>query len=118
MTITDMQGNFKITVTGANPSIKFSYLGYLDEEVKVGSKTSINVRMTPDANTLEDVVVIGYGTQKKADLTGSVAVVKMQDIENSAATSVDNALQGRIAGVDIMSTGGDPGSASVCGSLS
>lgn len=112
MTITDMQGNFKITVTGANPSIKFSYLGYLDEEVKVGSKTSINVRMTPDANTLEDVVVIGYGTQKKADLTGSVAVVKMQDIENSAATSVDNALQGRIAGVDIMSTGGDPGSAS------
>lgn len=112
MTITDMQGNFKITVTGANPSIKFSYLGYLDEEVKVGNKTSINVRMTPDANTLEDVVVIGYGTQKKADLTGSVAVVKMQDIENSAATSVDNALQGRIAGVDIMSTGGDPGSAS------
>ena len=112
MTITDMQGAFTITVTGLNPTIKFSFLGYIDEVVKVGNKTSINVRMTPDANTLEDVVVIGYGTQKKADLTGSVAVVKMADIETSAATSVDNALQGRIAGVDIMSTGGDPGSAS------
>ena len=112
MTITDLTGNYTITVTGENPSIKFSFLGYVDEEVKVGNKTSINVRMTPDANTLEDVVVIGYGTQKKADLTGSVAVVKMADIETSAATSVDNALQGRIAGVDIMSTGGDPGSAS------
>ena len=112
MTITDMQGNFTITVTGENPIIKFSFLGYVDEQVKVGNKTSVNVRMTPDANTLEDVVVIGYGTQKKADLTGSVAVVKMADIEASATTSVDNALQGRIAGVDIMSTGGDPGSAS------
>ena len=112
MTITDMTGNYTITVTGENPSIKFSFLGYVDEQVKVGTKTTINVRMTPDANTLEDVVVIGYGTQKKADLTGSVAVVKMADIESSASTSVDNALQGRIAGVDIMSTGGDPGSAS------
>ena len=112
MTITDMQGAYTITVTGANPTIKFSFLGYLDEVAKVGNKASINVRMTPDSNTLEDVVVIGYGTQKKADLTGSVAVVKMADIETSAATSVDNALQGRIAGVDIMSTGGDPGSAS------
>ena len=87
MTITDMQGNFKITVTGANPSLKFSFIGYIDEVVKVTNKTTINVRMTPDVNTLEDVVVIGYGTQKKADLTGSVAVVKMQDIETSAATS-------------------------------
>mgnify|MGYP003305645545 CR=1 FL=1 len=72
MTITDMQGNFKITVTGANPSLKFSFIGYIDEVVKVTNKTTINVRMTPDVNTLEDVVVIGYGTVKKDDLTGAI----------------------------------------------
>ena len=112
VSITDMQGNFTITVTGTDPTLKITFLGYLEEIVKIGNKTNVNVSLTPDNNTLDDVVVIGYGTSKKADLTGSVSVVKMNDIQGTSVTSVDNALQGRIAGLDIMSTGGDPGSAS------
>lgn len=108
-TVSDANGFYTITVGAGEPIIKFSFLGYKTQEVVVGDRTKINVTLLPDdSNSLNDVVVIGYGTTKKADLTGSVATVNMQDLDQATVTNIDQALQGRIAGVDIMSTSGDP----------
>ncbi len=111
--VTDVDGKYTLKLLPSDEVLVFSYFTYETQEVKIGGRAKIDVVMVPDSsNDLEEVVVIGYGAQKKQDLTGSVATVKMADIAASTATSVDDALQGRIAGVDIMSTGGDPGSAS------
>ena len=109
-TVTDIDGKYTITLDKSDKVLKYSYIGYATQDQEVTGKTIIDVILLPDAtNTLNDVVVIGYGTSKKKDLTGSVANVKMADITSTPVTSVDQALQGRIAGVDIMSTTGEPG---------
>ncbi len=108
-TVTDVNGKFTVS---AKPSdeLEISYLGYKSQTVGVGSRTNITVKMEHDSSTsIDDVVVIGYGSVAKKDLTGSVSSVKMNDIRDVPVTSVDNALQGRIAGADIMSTSGEPG---------
>lgn len=108
--VSDIDGRYTIKLTSGQAVIKVSYLSYATQEIVVGGRNKINVSMVPDAsNTLNDVVVIGYGTTKKADLTGSVAAVNMQDLEQGPVTSIDQALQGRIAGMDIMNTSGEPG---------
>lgn len=105
-----MDGNYSLTLLPEDKVIEVSFLGYEKQEIVVGGRTKINVSLRPDkTNTLNDVVVIGYGTSKKSDLTGSVAQVKMSDIETSPEISIDHAIQGRVAGVDIMSTDGEPG---------
>lgn len=109
-TVTDMNGNYTITIDAADKILQFSYISYETQEIVINGKTVIDVTLQPDkTNTLNDVVVIGYGTTKKADLTGSVATVKMGDLESAPNTSIDQALQGRIAGVDVMNTTGEPG---------
>ena len=109
-TITDIDGKYSITLSESDAVLSFSFLSYATQDIVIGKRTKVDVQLQPDKNNvLNDVVVIGYGTAKKADLTGSVATVKMKDIEESPALSVDQALQGRIAGVDIMSTDGTPG---------
>ena len=105
----DVEGNYEIVVPGPGSVLVFNYLGYQPQEIAVGNRTQIDVRLAEDNNVLDDVVVIGYGAVKKSDLTGSVSNVKMSDIRDVPNTSVDQALQGRIAGVDIMSTSGAPG---------
>ena len=91
-------------------SFQISYLGYKTETLNVGSRTNFTVRMEKDSSTdIDEIVVIGYGQVAKKDLTGSVATVKMNDIKDVPVLSVDNALQGRIAGADFMSTTGEPG---------
>ncbi|MBP3483333.1 MAG: TonB-dependent receptor [Alistipes sp.] len=108
-TTTDAQGAFQISVEAEKGILEFSYLGYLTQQVVIGKRTVLDIELAPDpALAINEVVVIGYGQVKKTDLTGSVANVKMSDIKDSPVTSVDQALQGRIAGVDIMSTSGDP----------
>ena len=108
--ITDLNGNYTISVDGKNTILVFSYLGYTSQNIVVGDRKVLDVALQPDqSNTLNDVVVIGYGTTKKSDLTGSVANVKLSDIEDTPTTSFDQALQGKVAGVDIMSTTGEPG---------
>ncbi len=89
--------------------IQVLYIGYITQSAKVGSKQVINFTLYEDSNILDDVVVIGYGAVKKKDLTGSVTNVQMNDLKSAPQFSVDNALQGRIAGADIMSTTGEPG---------
>ena len=107
--VTDIDGKYSITLLPEDKIIEVSFLGYEKQEIVIGGRTVINVTLQPDRNVLGEVVVIGYGTSKKTDLTGSVAQVKMSDIEMSPELSVDHAIQGRIAGVDIMSTDGEPG---------
>ena len=106
--ITDIDGKFSIEAS-ADDVLVFSFIGFVDQHVKVGQQSDINVILQPDSNNLEEIVVIGYGTTKKSDLTGSVTNVKMADILDSPSVSVDNALQGRIAGAEFMSTDGAPG---------
>ena len=109
-TVTDLEGNYKMTLGPDDKEITVSYIGYASQKLKIEGKTHIDVLLVPDlATRLDEVVVIGYGTAPKSDLTGSVASVKIQDITDAPVLSVDHALQGRIAGVDIMSTSGDPG---------
>lgn len=109
-TVTDINGKYSIDLQEGDAVLSFSFLSYATQDIVIGKRNKIDVQLLPDKNNvLNDVVVIGYGTAKKADLTGSVATVKIQDIQENPSLSVDHALQGRIAGVDIMSTDGTPG---------
>ena len=109
-TITNADGKFTLKVKTTD-KLEFSYLGYKTQVHNIGTRTNFKVQMESDESTnIEDVVVIGYGSVAKKDLTGSVASVKMNDIKDVPVLSVDNALQGRIAGADFLSTTGEPGS--------
>lgn len=107
-TVTDAKGQYTLKVKPSDV-VSVLYVGYVTESAKVGTSSVLNFILKEDRNMLDDVVVIGYGAARKSDLTGSVANVQMQDIKAAPAYSVDNALQGRIAGADIMSTSGEPG---------
>lgn len=108
-TVTDIEGNYSVSVEGNNPTLVFSYVGYLQEEIEVGNRSAINVSMTPDISTLSEVVVIGYGTAKKSDVTGAISSVDNETIQEIPAQDVANALQGRIAGVELQRTSSKPG---------
>ncbi len=109
-TTTDMQGKFKIKAS-ADDQLSFSFLGYVEVTERVGNRTTINIVLNPENVNINEVVVIGYGAQQKSDLTGAVTSVNVEDLANTAVQSVDEALQGRLAGVEIMTTDGEPGSA-------
>ena len=109
-TTTDMEGKFTIKASQSDV-LSFSFLGYTEVSEKVGNRTTINVVLNPDNVSINEVVVIGYGTQAKSDLTGAVTSVNMEDLASTSLTSVDQALQGRMAGVEINTTDGEPGSA-------
>ena len=96
-TMADASGKYSIKA-GPEDVIEVQYLGYVSQSAKVGSKKVIDFTLAEDENMLEETVVIGYGTVKKQDLTGSVTNVKMNDLKSAPQFSVDNALQGRIAG--------------------
>lgn len=108
-TITDIDGNFSIK---AEPQsvIEVSYIGYLTQETVINNQKSIRFLLKEDTKTLDEVVVIGYGVQKKADLTGSVANINTEKLNTQSNANIGQALQGKIAGVDIISQGGAPGS--------
>lgn len=112
-TTTDAQGRYTVSCKDGD-YISVHFLGYSEVVVPVKGKKSIDISMVPDASTrLDDVVVIGYGAVTKADLTGSVTNVKMAEIRDEPVLSIDQALQGRVAGMVITSTDGEPGSESV-----
>ena len=107
-TITDIDGRFTIDAD-AKSVLNVSYIGYLTKEVAVGNQQTVRIVLLEDTKTLDEVVVIGYGTQKKADLTGSVANVSADKLNTQSNANIGQALQGKIAGVDIVSQGGNPG---------
>ena len=106
--ITDLNGNFSVQADN-NATLVISYIGYTTETVKVAGRNNIPVTLKEDAQTLNDVVVIGYGVQKKSDLTGSVAQVKAEDLKHRSTTDAAAALQGKASGVQVLNSSGKPG---------
>lgn len=107
-TVTDNDGHYSISVR-SDVTLVFSFLGYLDSRETVRGRNTINVQLSPDTNQIEETVVIGYGTMRKSDLTGSISSVSSKAIESFKTGSVAEALGGQIAGVNITSSDGTPG---------
>ncbi|WP_282055912.1 SusC/RagA family TonB-linked outer membrane protein [Maribacter luteus] len=109
-TATDFDGNYSISLSEENTTLIFSYIGFVTKEVDVAGKSSVNVTLQVDVSTLEEVVVVGYGTTKKSDITGSVSSVKSEELAAFPVLNAQQALQGRAAGVAVQSNnGGEPG---------
>jgi len=106
--ITDNDGRFQIEAPSAQSVLVFSYVGMQAKEVTVGSQTQLTVYLSGDANTLQDVVVTGYGTQKKSDVTGSVGVVSAKELLNAPVTNALQGLKGKVAGVNVSLNSGSP----------
>lgn len=107
-TITDIDGNYSIEVTPGQ-TLVFSFIGYKTKEVHVGSQTDISVHLAENAEVLDDVVVVGYGVQKKVNLTGAVSAVKGDELASRPITNVGSGLQGMLPGVSIVQPSGQPG---------
>ncbi|MGD1889391.1 MAG: SusC/RagA family TonB-linked outer membrane protein [Cyclobacteriaceae bacterium] len=110
-TVTDIEGNYRITVSNDEAILVFSAVGYASEEVTVGNQSTLDMVLLPDIKSLSEVVVVGYGTQERRDLTGAVSSVDASDFENMAINSVEQGLQGRVAGVNVVQQSGQPGAA-------
>lgn len=110
-TVTDIEGNYRLTVADDISTLVFSSIGYATQEVAIGGRSTIDLALTPDVQSLSEVVVVGYGTTKRSDLTGSVASVKEQELKQVAVTSLDQGLQGRVAGVQVTQSSAAPGGA-------
>ncbi len=111
-TATDGSGNYSLSVPGNETTLVYSFIGYVSQEVIVGTRTSVDVVMAPDVTALTEVVVVGYGTQKKEDLTGAVTAITAKDFNPGQITTPDQLITGKVAGVQITSAGGAPGAAS------
>ena len=107
-TTTDVMGNYKIAVP-ERAKLTFSAIGYIAQEVEVGAKSVINISLLADIQSLGEVVVIGYGTQKKSQLTGAISQVTAKQINEMPITNLGQAMQGRVAGVDVSQSGSKPG---------
>ena len=110
-TTTDANGKFTLTVPPGGKTVVVSFIGMLDQSVAIGNNTTITATMQSSASTLNDVVVIGYGTQKRGDVNGAISSVTSKDIEDIPQSSVDQMLQGKAAGVTVTQNAGSPGSA-------
>ncbi len=107
--LSDASGAYRITLTTANPVLIFSFVGFVPEEVAVGTQSVVNVTMVLSETGLEEIVVVGYGTQRKESVTGSVASMKGDEMRDVPSANITQALQGRIAGVDMEQTSTKPG---------
>ncbi|HUH47299.1 MAG TPA: TonB-dependent receptor [Arenibacter sp.] len=107
--VTDFDGNYSLTVANGNTNLRFTYIGFKALLVPVAGKTVINVEMEEDVASLDEVVVVGYGTQKRATISGSVASVKGEELVKSPAVNLTNTLSGRVAGLFVQQTGAEPG---------
>lgn len=108
-TTTDFDGNFTIDVADLNAVLEASYLGYTTTDIPLNGQSNISVQLDEDATQLEDVVVVGYGTQKKSDVTGSIASIKSEDFNQGVVSNPGQLLQGKLAGVNVASVSGEPG---------
>src|SRR5690606_858821 len=107
--ISDSLGRFALTVPSSETVLVFSYVGFAEQEMAVGTGNDLTINMRPLKNSLEEVVVIGYGTVKRRDLTGAVSSVKAEDIVRIPTQNVVEAIQGRVPGADITRSSGSPG---------
>lgn len=104
-TITDMDGGYTLKDVSSDAILKFSYIGFKTQEIQVKGRQVIDVTMADESVMMEEMVVIGYGSVKKADLTGAVSVVKPEEVKHKVNTSIGDMLQGTAAGVSVRSTG-------------
>ena len=113
-TITDIEGNYSISIPDdtPNPVLAFSFVGYTTQEVPVDNQSVIDVQLGADVTSLEEVVVVGYGTQKKDDLTGSITAISTKDFNDGFVPTAEQLISGKVAGVQITSNGGAPGAGS------
>ncbi|TLU95071.1 SusC/RagA family TonB-linked outer membrane protein [Dyadobacter sediminis] len=107
-TVTDLEGNYTLNAP-ATSTLVFSFIGYVTQEIPLGNKTNLDVKMLSDTKALEEVVVVGYGTAKKATLTGSVTAVKGAELQKAPAANLSNTLGGRLPGVSAVQSSGEPG---------
>lgn len=110
-TTTDVDGRFSLTTPDDAERIAFSFVGYVRQEFTIGDQTEFNVRLSSDVALLDDVVVVGYGVQRRTEVTGSVTSIRAETIQGTPVASFENALQGRLAGVDVAESTGEPGAA-------
>lgn len=108
-TTTDANGDYTLNVPDAQGTLVFSYIGFTTEEVPINGRTTVDVAMVPDIQSLSEVVVVGYGTQKKSQLTGAISSVSSKEITELPVANAQQALQGRAPGIDVMTEGGRPG---------
>ena len=108
-TVTDLDGSFALSVESSNSVLALSYIGFQSQEIPVGNQTQFSIVMVEDTRSLDELIVVGYGTQAKKDITGSVAVVKAEDLLASTGSSAAQQLQGKAAGVYVGQSG-SPGS--------
>jgi len=108
-TTTDGTGNFTLSVPDNSSVVVFSFVGYTSQEIPVGNRSTINLALAPDTKVLSEVVVIGYGTAKKSDLTGSVGSIKEAELQERPAPSLNQMMQGRMPGVQVNNNSGRPG---------
>lgn len=106
---TDINGTFKLTIPEGNAILVFSYVGYISQEIQVSNRSIIDVKLQVDTKALEEIVVVGYGTMKKSDVTGAITSVKAKDITAIPTTNALRSLQGKVSGIDITQTSGQPG---------
>ena len=109
-TATDLKGQFTITVPAGQNTLLFTSVGYKDLEVEIGSRGVIDVTLEPDADLLDEVVVVGYGVQRRSDVSGSVTSIKAEELASSPATNIAEMMRGKAAGVQVTLTSGAPGS--------
>jgi len=109
---TDFDGNFNVPNVKKGEILVFSYIGYATKEVVINNANALTVKLDEDTLSLDEVVVVGYGTQKKSVVTGAISSVKAADLENLPVERVEQAIQGRVAGVVVASDSGQPGSSS------
>ncbi len=111
--VTDIDGKFSIQVRGGSDTLVFSFMGYVNQQIHVGNNTVIDVKLSPSKIFLNEVVVVGYGTVRKSDLTGAVASVKSDELTKVTSINAMDALQGKVAGVQIANADGTPGSSPI-----
>ena len=104
-TVTDLEGNYQIEVPSNDAVLVFSFVGYLPEEVVVGNQSEIDVSLAQDIKTLDELIVVGYGTQERARVTGAISSVSAEEIKTQPVASIDQALQGRAAGITVANSG-------------
>tara|TARA_R110002167_G_scaffold73727_1_gene206477 strand:- start:15221 stop:18535 length:3315 start_codon:yes stop_codon:yes gene_type:complete len=107
----DFDGNFSIALNRTSPILIISYIGFATQEIAIKDQANINIKLQEDAGGLEEVVVIGYGTQKKSDITGSVVSIGVKDLQERPSLSMVEKMQGKAAGLDIVQSSGVPGAA-------
>ena len=109
-TVSDLNGNYSINAANNNITLIVSFIGYVSQEVAAGGRNTINVQLALSSEQLSEVVVVGYGTQKKKDLTGAMGTIQAKDIVRANPVQAANALQGQVAGVNITRVNSRPGS--------